>query len=444
MNELYFLLGAYALAGTGISVAVMRQSHTGRDFFLGGGINWVLLAMTYAATTFSAFMMVGLVGLSFVGGVGALLFELVYVGATILFLLTYGRRIWEKAQREQLVSPMELFKENYGPTTVRAASVISLFALVPYTAVQVIGLAVILEGFGITYGAGVIFAVAIIGIWALLGGLRGVALTDALQGIFMLGMAVAAMVWTSQTFQGFELSTFPNQLWTPRFFLNLTLPWAFFALTNPQVLQRVFLLKDPGDLKKMVILFAIFGILYTLLTTGIGFAARFGAETGQFVDPGSRDGVIVALMGRMARTLALPLALSIVFASVSTANSILLTLASMFTSSDKRPTRGRLLILVLTVVVGFFALLRPDELVELSVASSRVLMVFLPLLFGVFHLKQTGPRGGLITLIGGTVLALAIGRFFPQDSSIITFVTVGVLFALGTLWDRKVSSRSVG
>lgn len=440
MNELYFLLGAYALAGTGISVAVMRRAHTGREFFLGGGISWVMLAMTYAATTFSAFMMVGLVGLSYVGGIGALFFELVYVASTVILLLVYGRRIWEKAQREQLVSPMELFKENYGPTTVRAASIISLFALVPYTAVQVIGLAVILESYGITYGAGVIFAVAIIGIWALLGGLRGVALTDAVQGVFMLGMAIAAMFWTFNSFQGFEVSTFPNQLWTPRFFLNLTLPWAFFALTNPQVLQRVFLLKHPGELKKMVILFATFGVLYTLLTTGIGFAARFGTEAGQFADPGSRDGVIVALMGQMARVLALPLALSIVFASVSTANSILLTLASMFTPADKRPTQGRILILVLTVVVGFFALLRPNELVELSVASSRVLMVYLPLLFGVFHLKKTGPRGGLLTLVGGTILALVIGRVFPQDSSIITFVTVGVLFALGTLWDRKASS----
>ncbi len=444
MNELYILLGAYAVAGTGVSLAVMRRNRTGREFFLGGGrISWVVLAMTYAATTYSAFMMVGLVGLSFTGGLGSLIFELVYLGSTVLLLSVYGRRIWEKARREQLVSPMDLFRSHYGGATVRAGSVVAALALIPYTAVQVIGLAVILEGYGISYQGGVIFAVVVIGTWALLGGLRGVALTDALQGVFMMALAIAAMVWSLNAYGGIEYSTFPNELWTPRFFINLTLPWAFFALTNPQVLQRVFVLRNPGELKKMIILFGVFGLVYTLLTTGIGYAAREGAAGGVFSPPATRDGVIVAIMMQMQRTLALPLALSIVFASVSTANSILLTLASMFTRSETAPRTGRMVVLFLTVVVGFFALLRPSELVELSVASSRILMVFLPLLFGVFHLKTGGPRTGMVTILGGVAAALVIGLVAPRDSSLLTLVAVCVLFGAGVWWDRFSRSKAL-
>lgn len=45
-------------------------------------------ALTYSATTYSAFMMVGLVELSYASGVGALGFELFYLVGT-LFLLSY-------------------------------------------------------------------------------------------------------------------------------------------------------------------------------------------------------------------------------------------------------------------------------------------------------------------------------------------------------------------
>ena len=435
MTDFYVLLGLYAVAGTGVSVAVMRKNAGQSEYFVGGGaIGWTVSAMTYAATTYSAFMMVGLVGLSYASGVGALIFELVYLVATVILLSVYGGRIWDLSREHSLVSPMELFRIRYGAQTAAAAALVAAIALIPYTAVQVIGLAVILEGYGISYQAGVVFAAVVIGVWALLGGLRGVAITDAIQGVFMLAVAVGALIWAGTEFQGFHLSRFPNSVWTPAFFVNLTLPWMFFALTNPQVLQRLFILKRRSDLRKMVILFAIFGLVFTLIVTAVGFAARYGTLSGAFPAPAGRDQVIVALLARMGRLLALPLALSIVFASVSTANSILLTLASVV-SRDVMRRRGsalvgRAVVVVLTVVVAFFALTRPTALVELSVSSSRILMIFLPLLFGVLHLKTGGPVVGLATIIGGFAAALLFSSIVPAYSSVLTLATVTGIFAL--------------
>ncbi|MFW5827071.1 MAG: hypothetical protein ACOCU4_03210, partial [Alkalispirochaeta sp.] len=69
VNGFYLLLGLYAVAGTGVSLAVMRKNRSQSEYFVGGGaIGWVVSAMTYAATTYSAFMMVGLVGLSYDAG----------------------------------------------------------------------------------------------------------------------------------------------------------------------------------------------------------------------------------------------------------------------------------------------------------------------------------------------------------------------------------------
>lgn len=442
MNGFYLLLGLYAVAGTGISLAVMRKNRSQSEYFVGGGaIGWIVSAMTYAATTYSAFMMVGLVGLSYDAGVGALIFELVYLVATVVLLSVFGGKIWEIARAHRLVSPMELFGVYYGKPAATVGTIVAAVALVPYTAVQVIGLAVILEGYGLTFSNGVLFAVVVIGLWALLGGLRGVAITDAIQGVFMLAVAIGALIWVRDSYGTLEMSTFPNAVWTPAFFINLTLPWSFFALTNPQVLQRLFILKRKRDLRKMIILFAVFGAIFTVIVTVVGFGAKAGTIQGLLPEIAARDRVIVELMRRMGRALALPLALSIIFASVSTANSILLTLSSMFTRDVFRNHRGtgagRLVILALTAVVGLFALTRPTTLVELSVASSRILMVFLPLLFGVFYLKRTGPWSALLTLVGGGIGAIALGRLVPAYSSIITLTAAGVLFAVGYMVDRR-------
>ncbi|HKK47714.1 MAG TPA: sodium:solute symporter family protein [Alkalispirochaeta sp.] len=442
MNGFYWLLGLYAVAGTGISVAVMRKNRSQSEYFVGGGaIGWIVSAMTYAATTYSAFMMVGLVGLSYDTGVGALIFEMVYLVATVILLAVYGGRIWGIARDHGIVSPMELFAVYYGKPAATAGAVVAAVALIPYTAVQVIGLAVILEGYGLPFSSGVLFAVVVIGLWALLGGLRGVAITDAIQGVFMVAVSIAALLWVRDSYGAVELSTFPNQVWTPAFFVNLTLPWSFFALTNPQVMQRLFILKRKADLRKMIILFAAFGTIFTVIVTVVGFGAKAGTLQGLLPEIAGRDTVIVELMARMGQALALPLALSIVFASVSTANSILLTLSSMFTRDVFRhrsgTSAGRIIIIGLTAVVGLFALTRPTTLVELSVASSRILMVFLPLLFGVFYLKRTGPRSALFSLIGGGVAAIALGRIIPAHSSIATLLAATALFTVGYALDRR-------
>lgn len=449
MNAFYLLLGLYAVAGTGVSLVVMRQAKSQRGYFVAdGALGWIVAAMTYAATTFSAFMMVGLMGWSYQHGIGTLIFELVYLVSAVVLLAWLGPRIWDLAHRHSLVSPMELLKLRYGDWTARLGAIVAAVALVPYTSAQVIGLAIVMEGFGLNYPSGVAVATGIIAVWALIGGLRGVAITDALQGALMVTAAILALVWTTGRFEGVTLSTFPNTFWTPRTFINITLPWAFFALTNPQVVQRIFVLKQRSDLRKMVVLFAAFGLLYTLIVTFIGFSARFGTEQGLLPLVETRDGVIVALLQRMGSGLALFVALSIVFAAVSTSNSILLTLSSMVSRDLARQDRnariGRIALVILTVVIGAFALQRPGTILELSVASSRLLLVFVPLMLGVLFAPRAATYAGLLPLLVGFPAAVALGRFVPRYSSATTLGLVTVLFFCGLMLDRRTRSASGG
>lgn len=441
MREFIILLILYGIAGTAISIYVMRRKQTQEEYFVGGrAIGWVVSALTYAATTYSAFMMVGLVGLSYNTGIGAFIFEIVYLVATLILLSVYGRKIWTLGREKGLVSPMELFTNRFGPITGGIGAGVAFIALIPYTSVQVIGLAIILQNYGISFTQGVVVAVIVIAVWAFLGGLRGVAITDAIQGFFMMAIAIAAVVWTGNQYGGVELSTFPNETWTPLFFVNLTLPWAFFALTNPQVVQRLFIIKEKRDFRKMLILFGVFGLVYTTIVTVIGFGAKHGTLRDLLPVVADQDGVIVAVMSQMSNWLALPLALSIIFASVSTANSIILTLSSMVTRDVFRQKSniwlGRSLIVGLAVLVGLFSLTRPDYLVQLSVASSRILMCFLPLMFGMFHLKRGGEITGVVTLAGGAGSAILFSLVAPSVSSLLTLGAAVLFFIVGMGVDR--------
>lgn len=449
MTGFIVLMLIYTAAGTGIAVYAGRNRgpESQESYFIGGrGMSWIVSALTYAATTYSSFMMVGLVGLSYSTGIGAMIFEMTYLAATIILLSIYGKKIWAMSREQKLVSPMELFSNRYGKPTGTVGAIISAAALIPYTAAQVIGLSIIFQNFGISYGTGVMIAAFLICIWSLIGGLRGVALTDAIQGLFMIAVAVAAVLWAGNRFGGIEASTFPNKVWTPVFFINITLPWAFFALTNPQVVQRLFIIKDRSGLKKMIILFAVVGTAYTLITCLLGFSAKYGTLTGELAGITGRDNVILGILQTMGKGLGLAVALSIVFASISTSNSIILTLSSMFTRDVVRNTKkiwyARVFIVIITAAVAVFAFRRTSYIVELSVSTSRILMCFLPLFFDIFHFKQGGKITGPLTIAGGAAAAVVFGKLGLSLSSVWTLAAAFGFYFIGILLDRAASRKS--
>lgn len=444
MNAFSIFMILYVLLGTGIAIYAgkSRSKHAQESYFIGDRkMGWVVTSLTYAATTYSSFMMVGLVGLSYATGVGAMLFELTYLIATVILLSTYGKKIWQLSQDKKLVSPMELFSDRFGKSTGMVGAFISFGALIPYTAAQIIGLSIVFQYFGVDYGTGVMVSALLICLWSIIGGLRSVAITDAMQGLFMLAVACLALYWSGQHFHGFEMSTFPNKVWTPEFFINITLPWAFFALTNPQVVQRLFIIKDSHDFKKMVTLFTVVGCAYTLITCFIGFAAKSGSLQGLFPIVTAKDEVIVGVISQAVGGLGIAIALSIIFASVSTSNSIILTLSSMFTRDvlqNKESTwMGRIFIIVITIAVACFAYFRTSYIVDLSVATSRILLCFIPLFVDMFHVKKGGAITGVLTLVGGVIGALVIGKLGLSLSSIYILVLNFILYGIGLALDAR-------
>jgi SSS family solute:Na+ symporter len=456
MNNILILIGIYAIIGTLIAF-YSKGSKTQESFFIGDrNISGVVSALTYAATTYSAFMMVGLVGLSYATGVGALGFELTYLVGTLFFLSYYGPKIWRIAKEKGVVSPSGLLEKRYGLKTAKIAAIISLLALIPYTSVQLTGVALILEtNANLSFATGILIVGILIALWAFLGGLRGVALTDSIQGILMIVVSIFALIWVASRFDFSAISSMgelmyvPNVIWTPKFFLGLTIPWFFFALTNPQVFQRLFIPKDLSALRKMIVYFGLFGVVYTVIVSFIGIQLRILTFQGLFPIVQYRDNVTPTLLSLMPEWLSLLLALSIMAAAISTANSIVLTLSSMVSRDiikEKGIFYGRISIVIMTIFIGLFAAKKISYIVELSVLSSTILLCLLPLIFGLFHYNIGKDLTGSVTIVGGFLVAVLLTFFKISLIGLPTAITTlifcfGLFFVMGTLESKYIAKQ---
>ncbi len=447
MNEFLVALAAYIVIGTAIAIYA-RGAKTQDEFFVAGrNVSGLVSALTYAATTYSAFMMVGLVGLSYATGVGAAGFELMYLVGTLFLLSYYAPKVWRVSREKGVVSPAEFLASRYGNETAKLAAVISLVALIPYTSAQMIGVALLLEQSGLSFQHGIAIAAILVAIWAFVGGLRGVALTDAFQGVIMLSAAIAAVIFVTlgvdfgNVSKLGELLYVPNRFWTPYKFAALVVPWFFFALTNPQVFQRLFIPRDERALRKMVVYFGLFGLMYTFLVTLLGLELRLLSIGGEFPAVADRDKVTPTLIAMMPSWLSVLVSLSILMAAVTTANSIILSLSSMISRDiigERGVLAGRMSVVILTAIVAVFATKRLEYIVELSVLSSTILLCHLPLVIGYFHWDRGGKTAGVLTLAVGFAAAILLWKAnLPIPGSAATLILATATYVLASLFEGK-------
>lgn len=431
-NTIYLALFLYFILGSIIARQARSKLGSGvNDFFLAGrALGGIVAALTYSATTYSAFMLVGLAGFTYIGGVGALGFELIYLSGLVLVAF-FGPRFWLVGKRYNYLTPTEMLGDRYQSKAVAFVSAVAaVIFLIPYSAVQLIGIGALLEGISggaIPYLAGVAIAAVIAVYWTWTGGLKAVAWTDSLQAAVMLTVAVLSVIFIAyRAFDGFggmftQLEArYPDWLAVPgpgffnfKAFLGLTLPWFFFSLSNPQVSQRLFMPRSLGQMRIMVMGFLVFGFIYTLVSILWGFSARLLLPDLTAAD--SATPVLLSL-NIVPSIVALLVMLGISAAAISTVNSIILTLSSMVCrdvfkfvsvcSDEQKELRvGRIFVPLFTLVILAFATLRLDLIAALSVASSAGLLVMVPALIGSFFWKRGTAAAVLASVIIGGLVA---------------------------------------
>ncbi len=433
MNSAYIYTAVilYFILGTIVAVYARKGMGQGMvDFFLANrAVNGVVAALTYSATTYSAFMLVGLAGFTYIGGVGAWGFELIYLSGLVLVAF-FGPRFWLVGKKYNYVTPAEMLGDRYQSRGLQViAAVASIIFLIPYSAVQLIGIGTLMEGMSggaIPFMTGLVIATIVAVVWAYMGGMRAVAWTDSLQALVMIIVSTLSVLFVVYLgFGGFgglfgKLETdFPKWLTVPgpgffnfKAFIGLSLPWFFFCLSNPQVSQRLFIPRSLTHMRTMVMGFLCFGFIYTLISILWGFSARVlipDLPKGDLATPS------LLALDIVPAGIALLVMVGITAAAISTINSIILTLSSMVSQDvvkrlspgieeSKLLSIGKVFVLLFAIAAFLFATLRLGLIAVLSVASSAGLLVTVPAIIGAFFWKRgTAPAAITSILVGGFI-----------------------------------------
>lgn len=436
----WFGMAIYIAMGLAIAVMARRKLGAGMsEFFLANRrIGGFVSAGAYSATTYSAFMMVGLAGLTYFSGVGALGFELTYL-CGMFMMVFFLPRYWLVGKKYGYITPMELLSDRYQSKWVGATTaILALVFLIPYSAVQLMGVGYLMNGVSqgaIPVMAGIIIAVFCTIAWSNIAGMRSDAWTDTFQALIMivvsaiaLGVVVAALGGFSTFFSKLESAT-PGLLTVPtakgafslNMFIGLALPWLFFLISNPQVSQRLFIPKSVTAMKQMLGGFLIFGFIYTMISVLWGFSATLlvpGLEKADLATPTLLSLPIIP-MG-----VAIVVMIGVTAAAITTINSVVLTLGSVWARdihkglinprvSEKRELRiGQWVIPIVTVIAFIFAWWAtgktglPFMIASLSAAASAGLLMAVPTIFGAFFWKRATAAGAIVSCVVGAIVVL--------------------------------------
>lgn len=189
-------LVVYKFVLVAIGIVANRRTHDAADFFLGGRKlgPWVA-AISASASSSSAWSLLGVSGAAYAWGLGSLWLLPACVGGFALNWYVLAPRLRRLSAKEDALTVTDLLagpRDAPGSSAIRwLCSTIVVLSLLVYVASQFQGAGKTFhETFQLSMTTSILLGGGIVVIYTLLGGFWAVSITDALQGMIMVGAAV--------------------------------------------------------------------------------------------------------------------------------------------------------------------------------------------------------------------------------------------------------------
>lgn len=221
-------LVAYKVVMILIGLWAASRNRSEADFFLGGrGLGPFVAGLSYAASTSSAWVILGFSGFVYAIGLSALwMMPGVFAGYAVVWLY-FGRRLRQESRSHQQVTLTDfLLQDSHGDLKrigALAAAVLVLFCFIFYVAAQLDAAGnALTEHFAIATPATIVGAMIVV-FYSLVGGFWAVSVTDTIQAAIMmlvsLGVPLAALIAAGG----------PVEVWAA---LTASMPPAYLRLTG--------------------------------------------------------------------------------------------------------------------------------------------------------------------------------------------------------------------
>ncbi len=420
----------------GVGFWASKRVKNESDFFLAGqGLGAWTAGLSYAASTSSAWVLLGFTGMVYSQGiVGLWLVPGIFSGYLLTWIVMGPRLNAETAERGYL-TVVDFITGDVDEKWTRIISIVCalmiLFCFVFYISsqFQAAGNA-LTEVFGIDATEAILLGAAVIVVYCLLGGFWAASITDALQALVMMLACIIVPIAAVNAAGGLGEIASALHASEPKSYFSFTggvggmigigfamglLGTGLGALGQPQLLNRIMAVKSSSERRKGAIITIGWGVVIYSGLICLAFAGRAtGIETGQ-------EGLFfAAAKAYLPAILAGVVTAAVLSAVMSTVDSLLLAAASAVSHdmglTYRNPKRalfyGRIAMVAVAIFAVLMTLYMPKDI------FSRVLFSWVALgaAFGPIILtKCLGWRvkGGFV--LTSIILGFAIAVIFANS-----------------------------
>ena len=326
-----------------------RENDTLSDFYLGGrSFGFTVLFLTFFATQYSGNSLSGIPGQTYREGLSYFMGVTFLVGIVTGYTL-FAPRLYALSRRKNYLTPTDFLDDRFrSPALNFLSAAIFAWALLNFLVAQFMALGLAFAEFTrgeIPYWAAVVGGALVVVLYVLIGGMRAVAWTDTVQGILLfVGLVfIVLLIWVEV---GSPLSVLRAvQVLEPEVGANPTLTvclvWssnflllALGAPLYPQAIQRIYAARRLRQLRHVLASMAVISLFVGVTVTFIGVV---GIALFPQLDAMESEQVTFRVVSYLveSNTLAyypaLMVMMAVVAAIMSTADSCLLSLSSIFT-----------------------------------------------------------------------------------------------------------------
>lgn len=387
-----------------IGVYFSRRGGNGssHDFYLGGrSLGPVVTAMSAEASDMSSYLLMGLPGLAYFCGLPEVTWTCIGLATgTYLNWLIVARRIRRYSDRLGAITVPDFFSRRYGDqrhVLSCIAAIVILVFFIPYTASGFKAVGTLFNSlFGFEYHTAMIVGAVVIIAYTVMGGFLAVSTTDLVQSVFMtvalivvvcfgVGQAggVDAVLENARSLpgylnltQGYDVATGSAASFGTLSIFS-TLAWGLGYFGMPHILLRFMAIREEKELNLSRRIATVWVVISMAIAIAIGVIGLAVTKAGSIPFLGSSaeaETIIIQLANLMSQhgfllIIAAGVIISgILAATMSTADSQLLTAASAFASDVYKPVfrkgkasdkemmwAGRIVVLIISVVALIIA-----------------------------------------------------------------------------------------
>lgn len=442
-----------------------RSTKNANDYLLGGRqIHPFVMAMSYGATFISTSSIIGFGGTSAVYGMGLiwLTFLNIFFGVLIAFAF-FGSLTRKIGHRLDAHTFSEFMGKRFQSKGIQMICGLIIFLAMPlYAAVVLIGGARFVENiFEIDFSIALTFFSVIIAAYVIVGGLKGVMYTEAMQGVimfvsisFLLIVTYVKLGGVSSAHQALtnmanlvpaDLAEQGHRGWTayPKFnspwwwvlTTNIILGVGIGVLAQPQLVVRFMTVKSTRELNRAVLIGAtfIFTITAFIYTVGPLSNVFFYRESGQLAleaGGGNIDSIIPAYISKaMPEWFVYLFMLALLSAAMSTLSSQFHSMGSsigrdflekIFPKLQSRSilvTRISIMIaIVVSLIIGYrlpMSIIARGTAIFFGICAAA----FLPTYIAALYWKRATKKGVIWSILSGVLSSVFILVFLHQKES---------------------------